>query len=217
LPACPDPDSGGTCVVVPDRAAGSWMPSNPQGYASWFDVRAASGLAELTKRIEPFPDQEPLRLKLPLKRAVQLLKQWRDRAYRTRSALAPISIVLTTLAAGHYAGETSTAGALSRILDSIVGSLHDGSRLQVPNPTNAKEDLSERWDSEPGTYSAFIESITAFHAAWPRLLRDQRLGRLAVGLGQLFGEQVTKGAIRSQAEASEKARQREASGSDGAP
>ena len=157
--------------------------------------------------IEPFPDQEPLRLKLPLKRAVQLLKRWRDGAYRTRSALAPISIVLTTLAAGHYAGETSTARALSRILDSIVGSLpHDGSRLQVLNPTNAKENLSERWDSEPGTYSAFTEGITAFHAAWQRLLRDQGLGRLAVGLGQLFGEQVTKGAIRSQTEASEKAR-----------
>jgi hypothetical protein len=207
LPACPDPDSGGTCVVVPDRAAGGWVPSNPRGYATWFDARAISALAEVTKRVEPLPDQEPLRLKPPLKRVVQLLKRWRDGAYRGRPTLAPISIVLTTLAANHCGGASSPARGLSLILDSIVNSLpRDGNRLVVLNPTNPEEDLSERWDAEPGTYAAFVEGVTAFQGAWRRLVREQGLDRLASGLSQLFGEQVTKSVVRSQAEAVEKAR-----------
>jgi hypothetical protein len=39
LPAIPDPSRGGTALLVPDHDAQSWKPSNPKGYAAWFDLR----------------------------------------------------------------------------------------------------------------------------------------------------------------------------------
>jgi len=207
LPACPDPDSGRECIVVPDRALRDWMPSNPNGYATWFEARAASVLTEVSKRVEPLPAQEPLELKAPLKRVVQLLKRWRDLAYRANPDLAPVSIVLTTLAASYYRGEDSPARALSGILDATVESLPpEGYRLEVRNPTNEKEDFGERWDAQPGAYQAFVTGITAFRTGWRALLGVRGLHLVTAGLSQLFGEDVAKSAVRGHTEAIEKAR-----------
>jgi hypothetical protein len=207
LPACPDPSSGAGCVVVPDREAGWWVASNPRGYAAWFEARAAMALAEIAKRVEPLPLPEPLSVKPPLKRIVQLMKRWRDRAYRAQSDKAPISIVLTTLAATHYTGEVSPARALGLVLDSVTATIPPpGRRLVVLNPTNAREDLSERWDTEAGMYAAFVEGIRAFQAKWQTLVQVSGTARLLAALGELFGSDLIERALREQGDAIQKAR-----------
>lgn len=200
LPACPDPFSGPECVVVPDREAREWKPSNPKGYAKWFESRAQSAVIRLAEKVEPLPGQDLIEAKPPLKRAVQLMKRWRGVAYANRQDVAPISIVLTTLGGLHYRGERSVNEALRNILDGIVASLPQrGERLMVLNPTNPKEDLSERWDDKPESYQAFVSGILAFQRAWRDLNGTRGISEVCAALSRLFGEDPTKTAVREQA------------------
>src|SRR5262249_1555277 len=157
--------SGIGCLVVPDCKAKEWKPSNPKGYASWFEAEANKVM--VLEKAEPLPKQEPMEQKAPLKRVVQLLKRWRDIAYAKSPNIAPISIVLTTLATQHYRYQESVNDALTGVLNNLVTSLPaSGRRLVVLNPTNQKEDLSERWDENPGAYELFISSIITFQRQW---------------------------------------------------
>jgi hypothetical protein len=146
LPACPDPEQGGTAVLVPDCKLQGWSPSNPEGYAKWVDMRADLIRAIIAEKAAAFPKQQPVNVKPVLKIAIQLLKRWRDIKYAASPKLAPVSVVLTTLAAVHYRGEQSVAEGLENILQGIVNSLPAFGRLQVFNPTNALEDFSEKWN-----------------------------------------------------------------------
>lgn len=205
LPACPDRYAGGTCVVVPDREARSWKPSNPKGYAAWFEGIADRSAISFRKEIEPLPEQEALLAKAPLKRAVQLIKRWRDVYYEDNPELAPISIVLTTLAAKHYGQEPSAGDAVTSILRGIVASIPSYGRLEVCNPSNPREDLSERWDECPENYRAFVSGIVEFERQW-REVNDLRGAQLTDRLKQLFGVAPTESAIKDQADFIERQR-----------
>src|SRR5712664_4182042 len=146
LPACQDPFNGGSHLVVPDRDSQGWKPSNPKGYARWFESRCAYTLKLVEGKSEPIPPKEPVAVKPTLKLATQLLKRWRDVKYVEHKNLAPISIVLTTLAGLHFAGQDSVSVALAGILDKINGETAGSvSRVVVVNPVNEAEDLSEKW------------------------------------------------------------------------
>lgn len=201
LPACPDPSSGGTCVVVPDREARDWRPSNPKGYAEWFDQRAQAVVLELAKKVEPLPDWEPNHARPPLNRAVQLLKRWRDIRYARTPDLAPISIVLTTLAAQHYGGEEFVNQALEGIVDRIVAALPAFGRLVILNPTNPQEDLSERWDEQSGAYQAFVSGMRELQATWEHLKQERGMANIQAVLQQLFGEEMAKASVAEQTKA----------------
>ncbi len=130
LPACPNPEAGLHCVVVPDCDADDWKDSNPKGYALWFESEAQRARAEFKrKNAEPLPEQQAFEELEPLKRAVQLMKRHRDVVFEKTPKLAPISIVLTTLAAQHYQGQASVNEALRGILDGIIASIPSYGRL----------------------------------------------------------------------------------------
>ena len=104
-----------TCVhggeLVPDKKVREWCASNPKGYRALFEYRASLQPrlrlleAALEKRlradIEPYPmSRGPKGI---LRRVVQILKRHRDyRFLDADPALAPISIVITTLASRSY-------------------------------------------------------------------------------------------------------------------
>lgn len=192
------PDGTGTLpagsIDVPDRKLKDWKESNPKGYVEWFE-RAAALPEErrilMEASVEQAPGKVPYRWKPPLKRAVQLLKRWRDIRYEKRSGEGPISIVLTTLAAEGYQKAENTIDAITQILDHIVASIPADGRLVVINPGNPKEDFSEKWDEEPETYIDFVEGICEFHKQWNSLegLTDHQSVSL---LGELLGENLAK-------------------------
>jgi hypothetical protein len=195
LPACLNLAVGGTCIKVPDCSVQGWADSNPLGYIEWFRGRTrVLRVGQILDKAAPIPPQQAVGEKETLKLAVQLLKRWRDSYYAKGDVrLAPISIVLTTLAAHTYAGERSVSQALESILRGIIGLIDESrrkgkKRLRVENPSNRAEDLSERWDSNQSAYLAFETGIRAFEARWSRLLvRD---GSVDEGLKELFGEPV---------------------------
>ena len=192
LPGCKDLQTGGTCIQVPDRELECWKPSNPIGYLRWFGIqnKLGTGLRILEKAM-PLPAQQSTEEKRPLQLAVQLLKRWRDLYYATPD-LAPISIVLTTLAADVYNGEQSVSQTLSNILaritDRIVAAEAAGDRVRVHNPSNLEEDLSERWDGNHDAYNAFTSGMRAFNRQLQDLIR--RTGDVNPQLQRLFGETV---------------------------
>lgn len=208
LPACPDRDAGGTCLLVPDREAQAWKPSNPKGYARWFESKAVPGVVKMTRDIEPIPAQEDVGEKFPLQLVTQLLKRDRDIRYQRNCQKAPISIVLTTLAASHYRGEESVSLSLLAILKNIVACLPANDRLRVYNPSNLKEDLSERWEKDREAYRLFVEGITAFHKDWEQLLTQRGEG-VTKSLELLFGEDLAKAVVREKTLEMELQRKRE--------
>lgn len=206
LPACPDSASGADCVVVPDREAKEWKPSNPKGYASWFESKARFFKVALAERVVPLPGEEPVALKAPLKLAVQLLKRWRDVTYAKDPATAPISIVLTTLAGQCYGNQESVNDALKGVLDGFVAGLPPKGRLVVLNPANLQEDLSERWDKDPTAYYAFVSGITTFQKLWRELSQRQGIPQIVAALEGLFGEDLAKSVVAEQTKAIENQR-----------
>lgn len=206
LPACPDLSLGGSCLFVPDRKSQTWKHSNPKGYADWFESRCELALTlllesrRLMAKAEPIPPQEAAEEKAILKRVVQLLKRWRDIRYQREPKLAPISMVLTTMAAQAYGGEGTVTQALTSVLNNFVSLIASSNpRVFVLNPANPKEDLSERWN-DAAQYRAFVDGVRELHRRWHEVLATTGIQNISHQLEQVFGEPVTA-ALRKQARA----------------
>lgn len=131
-------------VISPD-----WRISNSEGYALWFESRMKLAEQLMEKRafaaragtVEELPAAE---WNSPLQRTVQVLKCHRDEMFKSEPDGKPISIILTTLAASAYDGETTVAEALGGILDRMGGYVRE-QQPRVPNPVNPSEDFADKW------------------------------------------------------------------------
>lgn len=210
-PAIPDRSRGGSAILVPDRDIKEWKPSDPIAYANWFDGRAKEVEERLIRKYaEALPAQEEAMEKAPLRRAVQLLKRHRDMVF-DGSDDSPRSIVLTTLAAQHYAGHEETGDALIGSMQGMIhqiqmtGALH----MKVPNPIHPQEDFSEAWVAHPEHYRAFVSFLRSFSDRMQRLARTTGgIPSVAKELNELFGEEVTTRAVAAFADRVERTRQR---------
>jgi hypothetical protein len=192
LPAVPAGCGSEGCLKVPDRKAQGWKDSNPKGFVYWFNSRGRIIHTD-SRQQAPLPAHETLDEKSTLQCAVQLLKRWRDIYFIEMQDLAPVSIVLTTLAGRHYQGEESVEEAVTGILDGILRDIArcvPGQRLVVLNPANLEEDLSERWN-ELRSYKAFIEGIKQLQCDWQVLCSTSGIDNICTMLKTLFGEQPT--------------------------
>lgn len=126
-----------------------WLISNSEGYALWFESRMEQARLLLEKwasaaraaKIDKLPTN---RRKSPLQKCIQLLKRHRDVMFDDDPDGKPISIIITTLAALAYEGETELDDALSGILTQI-GTLVRPVAPRVPNPVNPAEDFADKW------------------------------------------------------------------------
>jgi hypothetical protein len=212
LPAALDLVCGGTCVRVPDRTTQDWKASNPRGYAKFFEDQAARATAfgevAVKASVEPLPDHVSHEEKTSLQRDTQLIKRLRDITFTGNCELAPISIVLTTLAAQNFGGERSVALGIKRVFHSVVSQIPAHGRLYVYNPSNPEEDLSERWDNDRDAYSAFCEAMRRWQRAWDALLELRGIDRITAELERMFGPAPVKRAIEEQVKALEELRHR---------
>lgn len=205
LPARPDQRLGGTHLLVPDRAVAGWKESNPKGYASWFEGRGRLAVLLAEKRmaaaVEPLPLPEEAREKSTLQLTVQLLKRWRDLRFQRNPDLAPISIVLTTLAGHYFSGQMHPFEALRSIVARVNESIPQNGRLVVLNPANPLEDLSERWDDDPDSYRAFVRSMKDLNQRLAAVTESVGIPESTRELERLFGVDPVQTALRSHARA----------------
>ena len=138
----------------------NWPKSNPKGFAKWFEARMR---VQAEQRLRALLEQRALasiddiptwQWKTPLQRAIQILKRHRDVMFKDNPELAPISMILTTLAAHAYEGEDTVYNALVGILDRMPDYVRP-SAPRIPNPVNPGEDFADRWKTDGRLESAF--------------------------------------------------------------
>ncbi|MCE9567294.1 MAG: nucleotidyltransferase [Planctomycetes bacterium] len=158
-----------------------WTSSNPRGFAHFFESRVALGRSSsllegrAQASIEDVPSYE---WKTTLQRSIQILKRHRDVMFRNDRDLAPISMVITNLAARAYSGESDLLAAITNIV-TRMGTFVRQQKPRVPNPADPFEDYADKWSRDPRLEKNFWtwhEAVTADIARLPEILRGNTVG-----------------------------------------
>lgn len=143
-----------TCINDDNYAVrtGDCPKSNPKGYAEWFRDQASRGYADEVqlRKAEAIPSY---RWQAPLQTAVQILKRHRDVEFGDDED-APISIIITTLAAHAYDREDNLRDALVGIVNRLPSFAGDPTP-RVENPVNFDENFADKWETKPERRDAY--------------------------------------------------------------
>lgn len=201
---------------VTDKKLHAWHPTNPKGYRKLFERRASlmpkmrRGFGTVVMKdqaaIEPFPDHTSP--KGVLRRVVQLLKRHRDNHFLNVSEdIAPISIIITTLAMRSYENCVNFYREFDDELDLLISTIRMmphfietswlGRRkyYEILNETTEGENFADRWNLEPQRADAFY----TWHA---KALSDFQSLRDAIGFDGIvnaarpqFGDNIVQRVI----------------------
>ena len=184
---------------------GNYIPkySNPYKYHNWFEERMRTRLDEVRKDFSAKNQVEiskiPLyKVKTPLQRAIQLLKRHRDIMYEAlpeaRKNNAPISIIITTLAAHAYNNESSVYEALSNIVENMPKYIERvGDSFVIKNPVMPEENFADKWNEKPEKAQEFyrwLKSARTDILASP--INAQGLHKVSESLEYCFGRNIVK-------------------------
>jgi hypothetical protein len=155
--------------LVADKKLERYTPTNPEGYAKWFDyIASMQPILKSTKElfesrnmmiatedaatVTELPEHNPN--KPLLKRFIQIFKRYRDIMFDGKDD-APISIIITTLATksylrciqnnsydNEYALMTDTLKYMKQFIEN-----HNG--YWIENPTVNGENFAEKWNYKP--------------------------------------------------------------------
>lgn len=187
--------------------------SNPYGYRKWFESRMADILRKEKKSFAvenklEIEDVPTYRVKTPLQMAIQLLKRHRDIAFENNSDNAPISIIITTLAAKAYNGEENVYEALCTILNHMLEYIEVRNGVYwVQNPVIDDENFADKWELYPVRKDCFYNWV---NEAKKDFITDPLSAVGIDSLGKLFkkslGEKTVIRAFNSYADDMESAR-----------
>jgi len=196
--------------LVPDRTLQEWHPTNPRAYKALFDERAALLPTFVRKHVamqrdeatvEPFPVRETA--KGILRRIVQLLKRHRDVFYENNTDdVAPISVIITTLAMQAYAycvrrhvfeDEMDVLVETIRMMPHFIKRpILDGRQgYAILNETTHGENFADNWNKDerraPTFYTWHKQALSDFEALRDAVGQD----RLSLNMVRSFGSGVT--------------------------
>ena len=149
--------------------------SNPYAYHLWFESQMKDVLwaekcafASMSKTtIESVPTYK---VRTPLQKVIQLLKRHRDICFESNNEDAPISIIITTLAAHAYQGEKDVYSALCNILQRMPQYIERrNNEYWIANPVMSKENFADKWNIEPNKQTAFTAWL---NRAQKELIKD---------------------------------------------
>lgn len=236
-PGIPDVRFGPENIRVTDCPTKSWKASNPKDYAEWFatiasvppqihsfTAKTADFDAHLETRASVEPVTTPKAMRPVLNRFVQIFKRHRDIRYLDDRKHAPISAVITTLAARAYASLATVSHdnlyalllAIARALPAHLGpyqTIQGKVIYSVPNPKNPEENYADKWKSKPERQDEFFKWQAALvkyleelqilggtggdvlHRKLADGFGDGLVTRLAVEKAQRLKDAAAKGAI----------------------
>jgi hypothetical protein len=175
-----------------EQISAALFSSNPRGFASWFEQCARSWalprLRDLVKSnlyasVEDVPAYE---FKTPLQQAIQILKRHRDVMFKASPTVAPISMIITNLAAHAYAGESDLYTALASIVEKMPQFVRS-ERPRIPNPANPVEDYADKWSLDLKLERHFWQWHTQVRADLKRLPTFVTGETLAKDVERTFG------------------------------
>jgi len=204
-------------VWVPDKKLDDWKPSNPKGFAQVIELAAAKipkqRIAILNAReakaahVEPLPAEQSFS-KPALIRIIQILKRHRDEYFRKNHDMAPISVIITTLAAHSYsrAVDQHVFESAYDLLLEVVATLPDfiqvnqqTAQYRVANPSHPDENFAEKWNDDPNLAKWFFTWHRRVVAEIKALAEQEAEGLDKVGkvLENSFGATAANQAIRA--------------------
>ena len=183
----------GSKLLISDKLARAWKDTDPEGYALWFGLRKRTAVGQIKDgrvqaHVAPAPEHSSTSGKAPLQIAVQILKRHRDVRFKDRVD-APISIIITTLAAHAYKMEASVIETMIGLLDRMPTFIRwiDGQWV-VENPTNTEENFADKWKENPERANAFFEWIEMAKQDLAVLKSAQGVPAVRKGLIPFLGE-----------------------------
>ena len=111
--------------------------------------------------------------------------------FRTSPKLAPISMIITNLAAHAYEGEPDLFAALTNIVERMPHFVRT-EKPRVLNPANPAEDYADKWSLDPNLERSFWRWHTQVRTDWKRLV-DSVTGET---LGELIWSDRSSSAVR---------------------
>lgn len=225
LPSVPDQRHAlDTSIAITHRQGTSyrWSASNPRGYGKWFDeknqaaflqveVEQKRSIVELASAVYASVDEVPDQLiRTPLQRSIQIMKRHRDEMFNGEpdADYAPISMIVTTLAAHLYQGEPDVYQALTAIvsklhghaglvehrsIDQALASLQLIRRMPdgtwyIANPVNGEENFADRWhEDDHARARAFFRWVDAVREDLVDIIAENRLATARRRLGAALG------------------------------
>ena len=178
--------------------------SNPYAYHIWFEKRMEKAL-EIEKRIFAEAHQVEIdkvptyKMRTPLQKVIQILKRHRDICFQKNNEDAPISIIITTLAAWAYDGEENVYEALCNILDKMPEHIQvRNGEFWIENPVMSEENFADRWNAVSSKRTAFVYWLAR---ARKELIDDPLscigIDSIAEKFKQYLGQAPTERALRS--------------------
>lgn len=187
---------------------GTYIPkySNPYKYHEWFEERMRIRLDEIRKdfsvKNQVEIDKVPLyKVKTPLQRVIQLLKRHRDIMYdvlpEDRKDNAPISIIITTLAAHAYNNEANIYEALCNIVENMPKFIKkSGNNFVIENPVMSNENFAEKWNENPEKALEFFKWLESAKAAiLTAPINAQGLHHVTKSFENCFGRNIVRRSI----------------------
>lgn len=147
-----------------------FVPTNPRGYAEWF-----KGRCHINQRRAAFDSVERIPTqprKTILQKAIQLMKRYRDVMFSNKDdSLKPISMIITTLMAKCYNGETDLYAFICCAIDKMPNLIERGrdGKFIIKNPVMSSENFADKWAEVPEKAEAFFEFIRKAEYDFARL------------------------------------------------
>jgi hypothetical protein len=247
LPCKPNEVDGNIAITDLNRHTSeySWKSSNPRGFASWFHTVNAvtssfsktqkqrifecakdeSGKA-LFKSMDSVPD---FLVRTPLQRTIQLLKRHRDIQFADNPENKPISMIITSLAARLYNGETTTIEAFVNITEAIYsyseylgeksGAWILSERMKkqslitrrwnrngywewyIPNPVNSMENFADKWhENDNAKARSFFSWLGALIRDLREIENSKGIHVIHESLSKSYGADAAQRAIKAYGE-----------------
>ncbi|MDX6589549.1 MAG: hypothetical protein QOI84_823 [Solirubrobacterales bacterium] len=194
LPAIPNPERGGTAILITDRALHEWQRSDPRAYATWFADQARGAFLEERLRLAEAARTEPAAIpdwevRTVLQRVVQVLKVHRNNYFAGDLDSRPASILVSTLAAHAYSGERDLYDAVLEAAEKMPAFIQKGPNgYSVPNPVEPREDFADRWGRHPEQARRFFEWLNQLGEDLREAESTRGLDRVASRLQKSFGQ-----------------------------
>lgn len=136
--------------------------SDPYAYHRWFEgqmkdiLHTEKGEYAVRNNVD-ISEVPTYRVRTPLQKAIQLLKRHRDILFQGNPDDAPISIIITTLAALSYCGETNVYEVLRNIVEKMPQFIERrGENYWIANPVMQEENFADKWNIEPNKRTMFM-------------------------------------------------------------
>lgn len=178
---------------VYDSNPENWLKSNPDGYALWFASRCRTNI-ETRENImmSIMPVGKYTANKSVLQKVVQLLKRHRDIMFKNEKEDKPISIIITTLAAYAYKGQTDLLDAYYDIVNDMNNHIQKDKygNYVISNPVNPEENFADKWPEHPKRKENFFKWLKALQESINKITKSHKIEAREL-LALSFGKKLT--------------------------